>query len=129
VAARNTDGPNTYQVNDPAITSSVTWYRIRRTDNDGGTAHSVMLIAQKGKGIVVQIYSYPSPSDFTISAGQSLKTVQVFNAADSLMYVTVMDGISYHTINSKNFPQGKYYTLIELADGNVVKEYFTKQGL
>lgn len=127
LVARNSSGPNYYQLNDPAVTSTITWYRIRRTDIDGSTAYSVMLIAQKGKGIVVQIYTYPLPGDFTISAGQSLKTVQVYNADDSLMYVTVMDGISYHTINSKNFPGGKYYTLVELADGNVVKEYFTKQ--
>lgn len=110
IPARNITGPNNYQLNDPAVTSSITWYRIRRTDNDGSTAHSVMVIAQKEKGIVVQIYAYPSAGEFTISAGQSLKTVQVFNAADSLMYVTVMDGISYHTIRSKDFPEGKYYT-------------------
>lgn len=127
VTARNQAGPNNYEVKDPSEKASVTWYRIRRTDNEGKTAHSVTLIAQKGKGIVVQLFPYPSPGEFTISAGQIIKRVQVFNAADSLMYVTVMDGISYHTINSKDFPAGKYYTLIELADGNVVKEFFTRQ--
>src|SRR5688572_294524 len=64
IAARNVTGPNYYEIKDPSESSSVTWYRIRRTDNDGKTAHSVTLIAQKGKGIVVQLFSYPTPAEF-----------------------------------------------------------------
>lgn len=127
VAPRNEDGPNQYELTDPSVTASVTWYRIRKTDNDGRISYSVTLIAQRGKGIIVQLYPHPSTGEFVISAGQPLRTVQVFNAADSLMYITMMNRISYHTINSKEFAAGNYYAMIQLQDGNVVKEYFCKK--
>jgi hypothetical protein len=127
VSARNADGPNEYEITDPSVTASVACYRVRKTDKDGKISYSVTLIAQKGKGIVVQLYAHPSTGEFVISAGQPLRTVQVFNAADSLMYITVMNGISYHTINSKEFAAGNYYAIIQLQDGNVVKEYFSKK--
>lgn len=124
IPARNADGPNQYHLNDPAAPASVTWYRIRKTDTDGRISYSVTLIAQTGKGIIVQLYNHPTTGDFTIAAGQSLRTVQVFNSADSLMYITTMDGITWHTINSKDFAAGNYYALIQLQDGNLVKEHF-----
>jgi hypothetical protein len=126
LAAQNADGPNQYELTDPS-TAAVTWYRIRKIDSNGKISYSVTLIAQKGKGIVVQLYPHPSTGEFVISAGQPLRTVQIFNAADSLMYVTMMSGISYHTINSKEFAAGNYYAMVQLQDGNVVKEYFCKK--
>jgi hypothetical protein len=127
VAAHNTNGPNQYQLYDPSMPASVTWYRIRKTDNDGRITYSVTLIAQIHKGIIVQLYNHPSTGDYIITAGQTLRVVKLFNASDSLIYETAMNGISYHTIDSRELAAGDYYALIQLQDGNIVKEYFTKR--
>jgi hypothetical protein len=127
VPACNANGPNEYQLYDFSMPSPVTLYRIRKSDYDGRVSYSVTLIAQIGKGIVLQLYSHPSSGDFTITAGQALRIVKLFNSADSLLNVTVMNGINYHTIDSRNLAAGNYYALIQLQDGNLVKEYFTRK--
>jgi hypothetical protein len=127
IPAGNIAGPNNYHFTDPSSPASVTWYRIRQTDIDGRISYSVTLITQTGRGIILQLYPNPASQQFTISAGQSLREVQVYNAAGSIVYTKKIDASTYHTVNSSLFPAGNYYAVIQLGDGNVVKEYFVKQ--
>lgn len=127
VPARNTTGPNIYNLTDPSIPSNRSWYRIRQNDLDGHFHYSVILAVYLNNGITVQLHPNPASDQFAISAtGRLLHTIQLYNAAGSLVYTASINGTSHYTVKVSSFAAGVYRAVIKFDDGSITTKTFIR---
>lgn len=128
VNARNTAGPNHYQLTDPETPAAVTWYRIRQNDLDGRSSYSVVMTVRTQTLLTMKLYPNPATSQFTlVSAGKTMAVIQVFNAMGSRVQMITTGQASQYTVNCSAWAAGTYRVQVSFADGSTETHSLLKE--
>ena len=119
--------PLTYNYIDKDLKYGEVYYRLEQIDFDGASEMSqtiVLEIAYPSNTLKL----YPNPNtghlNYELSEYQTIETISVFNAiGQTILQENHING----NLNISNLPNGIYFIMVELENGQVLKEKVIKQ--
>jgi arylsulfatase A-like enzyme len=124
--AGNSTGLINYSYLDDNVTTGEIYYRLKQIDFDGSSENSMMIVVEiSTPDIPFTVYPNPTSGDlnYFLESHHSIKQINIFSSFGRLIR---QQNIINGTIQTRDLDNGIYFLIVELDNGQLIKERIVK---